>query len=283
MQIPDLTRFRFVMLMKKAYQAFRDDDMPLYAAALAYHVLFSFFPFVLLLVSLLGFFGLTDLLLYFNKTARTLLSKHVTEQLAMLIEELRIPQGGLLSFGVVVAVWMASRATRALMRALNVAYGVPRSERPVRRYTLSVLYTFGIIVLLVSGAGLLTIGPSAMQWMANRIGAEQIFVLLWTWLRWPVGILLLMLAVAIVYYIVPNASVPFRLVTPGAVLSVSAWIAASAAFGFYLENFADYTAIYGSIGIMIALLLYLHLSAAILLFGAELNAARERMPGDSGQ
>lgn len=261
-----------ITVIKKAVRKFNDDDMQTYASALAYHVLFSFFPFVILLVATLNALGLAGLFRYFDETAQTLFSTHAVEQLNLLIEELRVPQGELLSFGILIAIWMASRGTRGLMRALNVAYGVHTSRPPVRRYVLSVVFTFGIVVLFIVGAGLLVIGPQTFQWIANTLGIEQIIATLWIWLRWPAGILFLMIGVATVYCVAPNTNIPFRLVSPGAMLSVITWIAASAAFAFYLDNYADYSAMYGSIGIMIALLLYLHLSTAVLLFGAEINA-----------
>jgi membrane protein len=80
------------------------------------------------------------------------------------------------------------------------------------------------------------------------------------------------MAVAIVYYAGPNTEQRFQLISPGSVLSVTVWIIASMAFGYYVRNFASYSAMFGSIGMVIALLLYLYLTAGVLLFGAEINA-----------
>ena len=113
-------------------------------------------------------------------------------------------------------------------------------------------------------------GPQVIAWIAGLVGLEQYLVTLWTWLRWPLAVFLLMLAVALFYYLVPDVEQRFRFITPGSVLSVIAWIAASLAYGFYVKNFANYNAMYGSIGAIIILLLYFYLSAAVVLFGAEL-------------
>lgn len=104
---------------------------------------------------------------------------------------------------------------------------------------------------------------------------RELVVVLWTWLRWPVIVLMLMLVVALLYYVAPDVEQEFRFITPGSVLAVLVWILASVAFGVYVQNFADYNATYGSIGAIIVLLLYLYISAAVLLFGAELNAVIE--------
>ncbi len=86
-----------------------------------------------------------------------------------------------------------------------------------------------------------------------------------------------MVAVALIYYLTPNVEQPFRLVTPGSVLAVGAWVAASLGFGFYVANFANYSAAYGSLGAVIVLLTFFYLSSAVLLFGAEVNAAIEQL------
>lgn len=117
------------------------------------------------------------------------------------------------------------------------------------------------------------IGPRATEWLAERIGLAEALVALWWWFRIPVALFLLMLAVSAIYYFVPNTHRPFRFVASGAVVAVILWVSASLGFSFYLFNFADYDAIYGSLGAAVALLIYLYLSAAALLLGAEVNEA----------
>jgi membrane protein len=161
------------------------------------------------------------------------------------------------------------------MNALNKAYDVEEGRPWWKLYPLSVLYTVGIAAMLIAAAVLLVVGPEAVQWLAQQVGLEQLFVILWTWLRWPVVLFLLTLAVAVVYYVAPDVEQDFRFITPGAVLSVIVWIAASLAFDYYVRNFADYSVMYGSIGTIIVLLLYFFISGAVLLFGAEVNAVIE--------
>src|SRR5690606_16400648 len=111
----------------------------------------------------------------------------------------------------------------------------------------------------------------------------QYFIAVWSWARWPVILLLLILVVSIVYYAAPNIRQPFRLITPGAVIAVTAWVAASLGFALYVQNFASYNKTYGSMGAVIVLLLYFFLSAAVLLFGAEVNAVHRRRRGERPQ
>ena len=135
--------------------------------------------------------------------------------------------------------------------------------------------TLGLAALLILATGLMAVGPQWIGWLAEQVGLGRLFVLLWTWLRWPVAIVLLMLAVALIYYVAPDVEQEFRFITPGAILAVLVWVAASLGFGYYVNSFANYNAMYGSLGAIIVLLLYFFLSAAVLLFGAEVNAVIE--------
>lgn len=279
-------------LLKCAVKDFLDDDMPTYASALAYQIFFSLFPFLLFLIALIGFFNLPDFFAWLQQQAALVVPAEAMDEIAPIILQLQNEQGGLLSVGIVVAIWSASSGIRSAMHALNVAYDVKEGRPPWKRIPLSVLYTIGLALLLMLVAGLMVTGPAAMRWAAAQFGMEEAVVTVWTWARWPVAVLVMVLVVAIVYYVAPDVEQEFRFITPGSVLAVLVWIAASAGFGYYLKNFGNYNAMYGSIGAIIILLLYFYLSAAVLLFGAELNAViehnapagkdpGEKVPGDT--
>lgn len=204
-----------------------------------------------------------------------LLPGQANDQVNRIIDQLQQREGALLSVGIVVALWSASAGVRSTMNALNTAYGVEEGRPAWKRYPLSIIYTIGLAAMLLLAAGLMILGPQVMGWLAGQIGFEQLFVAIWIWIRWPVAVLLLMQAVAVVYYVMPDVEQKFRFITPGSILAVVIWIAASLEFGYYTQNFANYNATYGSIGAVIILLFYFYLSAAVLLFGAEMNAMIE--------
>ncbi len=275
MQIPGLRGLSPIGLVKESVIDFLADDMTTYASALAYQVLFSLFPFIIFLVALLGFLDLPTFFDWLQQQAEAFLPAQAMDQVNRVITELKQPQGGLLSIGAVVALWTASSGIRATMNALNAAYDVKEGRPAWKLYPLSILYTIGIAAMLVLAAALLIFGPKAMQWLAYQVGMEQLFVTLWTWLRWPVSLFLITLAIAVVYYVAPDVEQEFRFITPGATLAVIVWVLSSLGFNYYMSNFADYSVMYGSIGTIIVLLLYFFISAAVLLFGAEVNAVIE--------
>ncbi len=247
--------------------------MTSYAAALSFWVFFSLFPFILFLVVLLGFLRIPGFFDWLVDQARTVMPEQAAGLVEQIVGRMRDrASGGLLSFVVVVALWSASAAVRMAMHALNLAYDVEESRPAWKRYPLSIVYTMLLAAAVIVAVGLMLVGPRVTEWFAAQVGPGPLFVALWAWLRFPVAILLLMVVVALVYYLFPNVDQPFRFITPGSVLAVIVWIAASFGFSFYVSNFASYSATYGSLGAVIVLLLYFFVSAAVLLFGAEVNA-----------
>jgi membrane protein len=275
MQIPGLRGVGPGEVLKRSVTDFMEDDMMTYAAALAYYILFALFPFIVFLIALLGFLNVPQFFDWLKAQAGTVLPQQAMDQVNQVIAQIQQPRGGLLSFGIIVALWSASAGIRSVMNALNVAYDVEEGRPAWKLYPLSILYTIGLALMVILGVGLMVLGPQGMSWLANQIGLGQFIVTLWNWVRWPLAVLLLMLAVAIVYYVAPDVEQEFRFITPGAILSVIVWIAASLGFAYYVGNFADYSATYGSIGAIIILLFYFFISAAVLLLGAEINATIE--------
>jgi membrane protein len=273
MRIRGMRKLGLLELGKRSVKAYLEDDMMTYAAALAFRMFFALFPFILFLVALLGFLRIPGFFDWLLNQAQTVLPQQAMGRVAEVIGQVRDRgREGLLSFGIIVALWSASVGMRSLMNGLNAAYDV-EEERPAwKRYPLSILYTLALAAMIIIAAGLMFIGPQAINWLAGQVGMAEVFAAVWAWLRWPVAIFLLMLAVAIIYYFGPNVDQPFRFITPGSVLAVAVWIAASLGFSYYVSNFADYGATYGSLGAVIVLLFYFFISAAVLLFGAEVNA-----------
>jgi len=255
----------------RSIKKFSNDDMAVYAAALSYQLLFSIFPFMIFLLALLGLLNITELFDWLLKQAQTMLPGRASELVNNIVEEIRSGAGGALSFGVVVGLWSASSAVRMTMHALNVAYEV---EDPAvwKKFPLSILYTVLLAVLVIAAAALMLIGPRLAAWVAKLVGLGDVFTTVWTWARIPVGVMLLVLVAALIYYLFPNTGQPFQLITPGAILAVIVWVVASLGFSWYVANFASYNSVYGSLAGVIVLLLYFFISAAILLLGAELNS-----------
>jgi len=283
MQIPGLEGENPFTLAKRSIKEFVDDDMPTHAAALSYHALLALFPFFIFLIALLGFLQIESFFDRILEQARTALPQDAYQRLQNVAEQVQNQQnGGLLSIGILGAIWSASSGIRSVMKALNTAYDVEESRPMWKMYLLSILYTVGLAILLIAAVAMMLLGPQAMEWLAEQIGLGGAFVTVWTWLRWPLAVILLTLAAALIYYVSPNVEQPFAFITPGSFIAVIVWILASIGFSIYVSNFGNYSATYGSLGGVVVLLLYFFISAAVLLLGAEINSeihhAKEGVP-----
>jgi membrane protein len=275
---------------------FFEHPMATYAAALAYRGLFGLFPFVLILVVLVGALGFPDFFDRAMDQARAQSSRYVPQQLEPVVEPAREQikplvgmieraeeqtGGKLLFFGVAVALWSVSAVARTLTEAFNVAYQVAETRRWWKQLILSLAFGPVLALVVIVSVALMLVGPQLVGSIAALVDLDELFVRLWGWLRFPVALLLLTVVLSVVYRFGPNAKQRFRSVVPGAALSVVLWAISSVGFSFYLANFANYGVTYGSLGAAVGLLFYLYLCASVVLFGAELNAAISRPVTDT--
>jgi membrane protein len=267
---------------------FFEHPMATYAAALAYRGLFGLFPFLFILVVLLSALGLPDFIDRAMDQARAQSSRYVPQQLEPVVEPAREQVqpllamieraekqagGNLIFFGVAVALWSVSAVARTLTEAFNVAYQVTETRRWWKQLALSLAFGPILALVVIVSVALMLIGPQLVGSIADVVNLDELFVRLWGWMRFPVALLLLAVVLSVVYHFGPNARQRYRSVVPGAALSVVLWAITSVGFSFYLATFANYGLTYGSLGAAVGLLFYLYLSASVVLFGAELNAA----------
>jgi membrane protein len=267
---------------------FVEHPMSTYGVALAYRGLFGLFPFLFIFVVLAGALGLADYLERAINQASSESAQHVPEQLQPMIEhgkeqfqslepmiEQAHKQAGddLLLFGVALALWSISALAGTLTEAFNAAYEVSETRRWWKMSALSLAFGPVLALVVIVAILLMLIGPDLIERIAALVGLEEVFVSLWEWLRFPLALALLGVVLSLIYHFVPNATQRFRSVIPGAALAVVLWTITSVGFSIYLATFANYGVTYGSLGAAVGLLFYLYLSASVVLFGAELNAA----------
>jgi len=246
------------------------------AAQLAYYFLFAVFPFLLFLASLLGYVPIPDLM----DRIMELLAEVVPGEALHLVQEnvrqiVTEQRGGLLSFGIILALWASSSAITAIMDGLNRAYDVQEGRPFWKVRGIALLLTIGLSLFIIVSMVLLIFGPQIGGWIADQVGLGRAFEVAWNTLRWPVILIFLILAMAVVYYFAPDVEQNWKWITPGSVFAVIGWILASLGFSFYVNHFGSYNKTYGSIGAVIVLLTWMYLSGFFILVGGEINAVIE--------
>ena len=183
--------------------------------------------------------------------------------------------GGILTIGILGAIWSSSAAVVAIVGSLNRTYDIEEG-RPWWKVRLTAIgLTIGLAVLVLVSFTLIVAGPTMASQVASSFGLGSAFEWAWKILQWPLAFLLVSTAVGLVYYFAPDAEQDWVWITPGAVIGTLLWLVVSLVFKFYVANFADYNATYGAVGGVIVLLLWFYISGLAILVGAELNAEIE--------
>jgi membrane protein len=254
-----------------------EDDIGGAAAEMAYRFFLALFPFFLFLAALGGF--VASALNIDNPTDEVmdLIGDSLPEDSASVLRtqlEGVIDQqnAGLLSIGIVGAIWASSAAFKALMKNMNRIHEVDESRSLVARYAISLGLTLLSAGLLVGAFAVFFIGQIYGPEIAGEIGLEDTASGLLSLARWPVAVVMVMVAMAFMYWLAPNTAMKLRWISPGAVFFTLGWVVASFAFGLYVSNFGSYNATYGALGGVVVLLIWFYITAYLILLGAEVNA-----------
>ncbi|MCS5494375.1 YihY/virulence factor BrkB family protein [Curtobacterium flaccumfaciens pv. betae] len=275
----DLKKPTLVYTLKKTLREFTSDQCTDLAASLTYYSVLALFPGLLAVVSLLGLVGQADNTI---KTMLQIIGNIGSDQVVDLIKEpleglVRSPAAPITFIvGVVGALWSASGYVGAFGRAMNRIYNV-REGRPIWKLRPTMLgVTVTTVVLLVIGLLVLVSAPLARSF-GDVIGLGDVAVTVLSIVQWPILLVIAIIVVAVLYYWSPNVKQPkFTWVSGGSILALLIWIIASVGFGFYVGNFSNYNATYGSLGGVIVFLLWIWITNNALLFGAEFDAEIER-------
>ncbi|WP_193612708.1 YhjD/YihY/BrkB family envelope integrity protein [Nocardioides lijunqiniae] len=276
----DISKHSWMYVARKTVREFSDDQCTDLAAALTYYAVLALFPAVVALTSVLGLIDQgTKAVETILDIVRDLGGASIVDSVEGPLLELSKSQGAGLALvlGLAGALWSASGYVVAFGRAMNRIYEMPEG-RPVWKLRPAMLLLTVVLVVLVAVVllALIVTGPVA-QAVGDAIGIGSTAVTVWNIAKWPVLLVVVILIVALLYYSTPNVKQPkFRWVSVGAVLAIVTWIVLSVGFGFYVANFSSYDKTYGTLGGVIAFLLWLWLTNLALLFGAELDAELER-------
>ncbi|MGB2569057.1 YihY/virulence factor BrkB family protein [Micromonospora citrea] len=262
---------------------FVKDNCADWAAALTYYGVLALFPSTVVVVALVGLVSDGE------RTVDTVLDLArdvgagavvANDGFVSVVRTVVDQQSGakvLLSFGLLGALWSASGFIGAFTRASNAIYGVEEGRPFWRLRPMQIgLAGVSLVLLAVVALGLIVSGP-VTDAVGDLVGAGGLARTVWSVLKWPVLALVMMTLLSLLFWIAPNVRQPrFRWLTPGGAVALLAWVLASSGFGLYVANFGSYDVTYGSLGAVIAFLVWLYLSNCALMFGVQINAELQR-------
>jgi membrane protein len=266
-------------VLKRTVREFREDNLTDWAAALTYYSVLSIFPALLVLVSIVGLIGapVTEPLLDNLGAVAPSEARDILENAVRELERSRGSASFLAILALAGGLWAASGYVAAFIRASNIVWDVEEGRPVWKTLPLRVGLTLVLLVLLAASALLVVLTGPVAEKAGEVIGVSGAVVTVWDIGKWLLLVLLISAMLAILYYAAPNVRQPgLRWITPGSILAVIVWVAASAAFALYVAAFGSYNKTYGSLGAVIVFLIWLWLTNVAVLLGAELNAELER-------
>ena len=263
-------------LIRRTYKEMMDDDALGLAAQLAYYFFLALFPAILCVIAIASFLPLHS----FTDEMVSSLGRFAPDEMLTLIREqmTRLSEGndgGILSIGLIGALWSSSAAMVAMIEAMNRAYDIKEARPWWKVRVTAVLLTVSLAVFIVASFGLILGGSQIGEWLGARLGMGELFLSVWKVLQWPLAFALVVTGIGLIYYFAPDAEQHFVWITPGSLIAAVLWLLGSLAFRFYVLNFADYQASYGAIAGVMMLRLWFYLSGLVLIIGAEASAEIE--------
>lgn len=252
------------------------DEVTTRAAALAYYLVFSIFPLLILFSLIIGSLHIDtatmDILL-----ARVLPKDMIDMLKGYLDYVTKTFDMKLLMFALVFSIYFPWRFIRSLMDGIRISYRQESEESFIRRTLKQILCTLLIPLTLAASLILIILGHNVITFLVSLLPPQTLrlsdFLLtLWQYGRFLIAAAIMSIALIILYRCSIPTRVPFKTLLPGIVFSIIAWVISSIAFSFYVENFGDYSVIYGTLGAFVILLLWLYLTGLIFLAGSEINA-----------
>lgn len=256
---------------KDLYDRTMRDDVAGLAAQLAYFFLLSLFPALVFLITLLGYIPIQ------TEDVLSFLQNYAPEDVLSLIETnvdkiVSEQNGGLLSFGLLAMLYFASNGVSAVMKAFNRAYDITETRSYIKTRALSIVLTLATIFMIVFALILPVFGQLIGSAIFKILGLSHEFSFVWSIVRLLLSFLVLFGLFCFLYKFAPNRHVKRREVVTGALFATIGWIVASYSFAFYVDNFANYSNTYGSLGAIIILILWFYLTGWVILLGGEINA-----------
>lgn len=259
---------------KELLKRIKEMDVTGLGAQVAFFFLLSIFPLLIFLITLLPYLNLSEeqIFLFLEEVAPPEVYTLIAETLR---EILTNQNSGLLSIGILATIWSASLGIDAFTKSLNNSYGVEEDRPFLIARGMSIIITILMIFILILALVLPIFGQQIGVFIFSFFGLEESFLTVWNSVRFTIPTLIIFVICSVIYWVAPNIKLDVRNVFGGAAFTALGWIGVSYGFSLYINNFSDYSATYGSIGGIIIMMLWLYVSAMLLLVGGQINAVMQ--------
>lgn len=256
---------------KKFLKKIIEDDIYALSSQLAYNLILSFFPFIIFIMTVIGYLKLNSQeILTLLRNIMPLPAYELVQNTAL--EVLHGQQAGLLWISIVLTVWVSSSGFGAVVRGLNKAYGIEETRSFIRVKIMSIISVLILAVVIIITLLLFVFGDYIRGIITMNVNNSAMFLLILSIGKNVILTLLLIIAFTVMYQLIPCKKIGWYNAVPGAAFTTLGWILFSYAFAFYVNNFSNYSRLYGSLGAVFIFMTWMFLTSFILILGGEVNA-----------
>lgn len=267
----------FVDYILRLKKRFIGHEIAARSAQSTYYWVLAFFPFLMMIISILTYTNIaqSEFMTYLSEVIPSTVMPFIEQTINQLIE---YRSATLLSFSAIAAVWSASAAVNVMIRGIHKAYSAVDGRTFWVRKILSMLYTIILAVLIAGLIILLVFGNRIGEYVITTFGVKwQGYKLLWDIVRLTIPVVGLLMGLYVIYKFIPRKHLRDGNVWPGTIFASIGWYAFSYLFSLYVDRFSKYNQMYGSLGSIFILLIWLYTSCILVLLGAEMNALYQDM------
>lgn len=249
-----------------------NDDIFALASQLAYYLMLTFFPLIIFIMSIVSFMNFDSVAVI--NGLQTILPKSVIELTeTIIVQVFEYQNTGILGGSFLAIIWAASAGFRGLSKAVDKAYGLTDNRNVITRTIVSLIGTILLGLAIIGSLAILVFGNVISKHLLKQFNLPSSLNIIWNTLRYGAIIVILIFIFAAIYKFLPSKKVKWREAIVGAIISAVGWVSVSMIFSFYINNFNNYSKIYGSLATVFILMIWLFLSSIILIFGVEVNSA----------
>ena len=271
-----------VSLIKETYKLIRlfgkkmqDDHIPAYSAQAAFFIIISFFPFIMLIISIIKYLPITEssMLLFFSR----LFPSGVSSMVVSIVNNIYITDSSmtLISITAVSTLWSAGKGFLSIMTGLNKVFSIKETRGYLYLRVTSAFYTLIFAIMVIATMILFVFGNLLYIWIEKKVPILADMALLIISVRTIIGLITLLIFFVLIYLFIPNRKAKVMEEIPGALICAAGWMGFSYAFSYYIDNFSNFSATYGSLTVIVLFMLWMYFLMYILFIGAQFNRLLE--------
>ena len=248
-----------------------DDHVAAFSAQAAFFIIISFFPFIMLLLSIVRFFPLEEssMLRLFTQVFPTAVNSMIVTIITEIYDT--TASTAVISVTAITALWSAGKGFLAIMRGLNGVYEINETRNYFFLRVISAFYTLIFAIMLIATMVLFVFGNRLYYWIERKLPILMDTALVVISLRTILGLITLIIFFLIIYVFIPNRKAKMMSELPGAMLCAAGWMGFSYAYSYYIDNFSNYASMYGSLTAIVLFMLWMYFCMYLLFLGAEFN------------